>query len=380
MVRPFAHLCLLFAVAQLNAQLLTTQVLSTTAHPFGVMFSSDGQYVFCGVRPAGSGHASVDVYHRRGNSFEHWATQVLPSSNVEGIVLIPGTDLVAFGLAEVGIGVAPLAEVQRGNAKIALTPVESGGVAGLLTMSSDGSRVFVGDEYGEGGTVRAFAVKRTDRGSVEFEQVGKTQTPRANAGIAISPDGKHVFATGEILESGIPPELPGHGVPTLEHGDCTQERNGRTNPNGALYTIDAGNEAIVSRINAGCSPTRVIVSLDGRFVYMTARGDNRVLVFDANALVKDPQHAFVRSLDTGGASPVGLALFDGDSKLMVANSNRFGAESGNVTILDLKGPDAKVLQTIKTGLFPRNIASSPDGKVLAVSVAGSDQLMILHLQ
>ena len=128
-------------------------------------------------------------------------------------------------------------------------------------------------------------------------------------------------------------------------------------------------------------PSAKTVSSDGRTLYVSARGDDNILVFDAAALEHDPAHAYLRSFTTNGLAPVGLALFDHDSKMLVANSYEFAGMPGNATVIDLTDPaKPKFLQTIKTGLFPHDITVSPDGRSLLLTVFLEDQVMLLTMK
>jgi DNA-binding beta-propeller fold protein YncE len=165
-------------------------------------------------------------------------------------------------------------------------------------------------------------------------------------------------------------------------------------PNGVLYVIDAAKaEALTATmtpkeirqtamrkiVDAGCSPVREEVSADGATVYVTARGDDKVLVFDAKQLESDAEHALVRAIPTGGEAPVGLKLFGEGRMLLVANSNRFAGGPGNATVFDLSDPARPTLrQTIRTGEFPRNITASADGRTLYLTIFSGDELMVLR--
>jgi DNA-binding beta-propeller fold protein YncE len=198
-----------------------------------------------------------------------------------------------------------------------------------------------------------------------------------------------VYVVGEIVPADVAARFPGHGVPELERSRCVQG-GANVESNGVLYTVDVAKAealpegasgadartATVSREDAGCSPVREAVTTDGALVYVTARGDNKVLVFDTKKLESDPQHAFVRAIATGGEAPVGLKLFDDDKLLLVANSNRFSGGNGNATVINLE--KGAVVQKISTGEFPRNITASPDGKTLYMTIFNSNQLMVLH--
>lgn len=86
-------------------------------------------------------------------------------------------------------------------------------------------------------------------------------------------------------------------------------------------------------------------------------------------------------LPRSGLLAVGLALFDHDRKLLVANSNRFTNGPGSATVIDLADPaKPTILQTIKTGQFPRNITASPDGKTLLLTVYTGNELMLLTMR
>jgi len=142
---------------------------------------------------------------------------------------------------------------------------------------------------------------------------------------------------------------------------------------------DAQRAAVTAIVDAGCSPVREVVSADGGMVYVTARGDDRVLVFDTKKLESDPAAAFVRAIPSGGEAPVGLMLFDGGKALLVANSNRFAGGAGNATVIDLSDASKPMLrQTIKTGEFPRNITASADGKTMYLTIFSGDELMVLR--
>ena len=128
-------------------------------------------------------------------------------------------------------------------------------------------------------------------------------------------------------------------------------------------------------------PSARAISSDGRTLYVSARDDDNILVFDTAALEHDPAHAYLRSFTTNGLTPVGLALFDHDSKILVANSYEFAGMPGNATVVDLSNPaKPKFLQTIKTGLFPHDITVSPDGRSLLLTVFLEDQVMLLTMK
>ena len=176
--------------------------------------------------------------------------------------------------------------------------------------------------------------------------------------------------------------------PTLTGQRCYGQYKAGQAPvwNGLLTIIDVqkaiaglGQAAIIKTIAAGCSPVRVVESSNGKTIWLTARGDNAVLAFDvATLLSNNPNNALLGKAYSGGSAPVGLALFNNDQLLAVANSNRFTPNNTpndpnitNVAVLDVRNPaTASVVNTVSTsGLnaFPRNITVGADGTTLYVT-------------
>jgi DNA-binding beta-propeller fold protein YncE len=392
-MRVAAVFCVLMTVGA-SAQMLQSRSYATTGHPTEALATPDGQFVLVTVDRGGGGESSsgIDVFHDTGKKLERIAFQALGSDNAQGIVLIPHTRMLAVGMSNKGLAFLPLDDALHGKAKLQMLPQGEQSGSGYLAVTPDGEYLFVANEYGDGGNLGVVALHRDEAGNVHPETLAHIATGRATPGVAISPDGSRIYTVGEVTRPEVAARLPGHGVAELERGDCVQGRPDRPMPNGLLYAIEVEkatklSEAanltdrrgvIVGMVNAGCSPVREAVSADGTTVYVTARGENRVLVFNAKVLETDPAHAFLRAIPTGGEAPVGLRLFHGDKALLVANSNRFARGPGNVAVIDLADPMKPVLrQTIQTGEFPRNITASADGERLFLTVFLGDELMVL---
>ncbi len=385
-----AAIGLLFAVAMgAVAQTLETKTYGTTGHPTEAVASPDGQYVLVTVNRTGG--CGLDVFRNEDGKLNRVAFQPLGAEGAQGILLIPETRMLAVGVSNAGVAFLSLDEAITGKAKAQVLPQGEKSGSGYLAVTPDGQFLFVANEYGDGGNIGVIALHR-DGGAIHPETVGHIPAPRTTPGVAISPDGSRLYTEGEVTAPEIAQKLPGHGVKELERDGCVQGAPGRSMPNGVLYAIDVAaaraltaaskveeaRKTVVGIEDAGCSPVREVVSADGSMVYVTARGDNRVLVFDAKAMERDRSHAFLRAIDSGGAAPVGLKLFDGGKALLVANSNRFAGGPGNAAVFDLSDPTKPVLrQTIKTGAFPRNITSSADGATLYLTIFSGDELMVL---
>lgn len=144
-------------------------------------------------------------------------------------------------------------------------------------------------------------------------------------GVAVSPDGRLLYATSQ----GAGPAGPGP-QPTYAPDE------------GTLAVLDVAKAesdpptAGLSTVRAGCNPVRVIVSADGTTLWVTARATNGVLAFSAARARRDAQHALLARLPVGQA-PVGMVLFRHGTRLLVANQNRFSAPGA--------APDLSVVDT-----------------------------------
>jgi DNA-binding beta-propeller fold protein YncE len=376
-------------------QVLEAHTINTEGHPTQAIWTPDGQYILVTVTvddPFGTG---IEVFHLEGAKLKRVAYEPLGDEPAQGILLIPNTRTLAVALSNAGVVFLSLDATLQGNADPHVLKQGDRSGSTYLAATPDGNTLFVTNEYLHGGSVGVIALRHGPKGQLVPEAIAQLPTPVSTPGIALSPDGKRLYAVDEFLAKNLPDRLPGHDTPELRHTDCVDAPGSPSNPNGGLFVIDATKaaapptdfspqherDATLQLFNAGCAPQRVAVSSDNRTVYVTARGDDAVLVFDAAALEHDPTHAFLRSIPTGGIAPVGLALFDHDRKLLVANSNRFSVGPGNATIIDLSNPaDSKVVQTIKTGDLPRNVTTSADGRSLVLTVYGSEELMILTMK
>ena len=199
------------------------------------------------------------------------------------------------------------------------------------------------------------------RGFGPADYVGSIPLELAPVGITVSPDGRWLYATSEIAARGT-----GAARPIAAPGGALSE--------GTLTVIDLRRAetdpaaSVVATVDAGCQPVRVTTAADGTQVWVTARASDDLLCFAAARLVSDPKRALVAAVRVGEA-PVGLAAVRGSSLVVVADSNRFGA-NGATSDLDVVNVAAAlagrpaVVGHIRAGLFPRDMTLAPDGTLL----------------
>ncbi len=238
----------------------------------------------------------------------------------------------------------------------------SGGGGIEVAVSPDGRFAFVSLE--SSGDIAVFdlqAALADNFASSHF--VGTIPLGSAPVGMAISSDGKYLYATSE-----------GAG-PRVSQGTLAVI---------SLATAEADPGASVrSVVTAGCGAVRVVTSDDGSVVWVTARESDQLLGFSAGRLVSDPKHALSCHVEVGEA-PVGEAVVDDGKLIVVANSNRFSMTSAraSLSVVDTAAALAgkpSVVGQIPAGQFPRQFTLEPNGKTLLVTNYASSQLEAVNV-
>jgi 6-phosphogluconolactonase (cycloisomerase 2 family) len=213
-------------------------------------------------------------------------------------------------------------------------------------------------------------------GSVDVFRIGRQAVPAQVRQLvpAGQPLGETLTRSGRYLLAAD--DGSGAGVISVSRAERGQQ--------GTLTVInldraetDPGASVAVT-VTAGCSPVRVATSADGRVVWVTARGSDRLLAFSAARLRTDPAHALIASVEVGEA-PVGLALVDRGQRIVAADSNRFGTAGAASSLAVISVPRAlagqpALLGYLRTGGFPREMALEPSGRILLVTDFSSQQL------
>jgi DNA-binding beta-propeller fold protein YncE/tRNA A-37 threonylcarbamoyl transferase component Bud32 len=184
-------------------------------------------------------------------------------------------------------------------------------------------------------------------------------------GMAASPDGRYLYVVSGLAGTALQ-----SGMGTLAIVDM---RKAETSPGSSVVKVD----------NAGCGPARVLASPDGKYVWVTSGGGNTLEAFSAPKLLSDSGHALVAKVAVGQI-PLGLALVNNGTRMVVADSNRdsVGTSGADLMVIDvdkaLAGKPALV-GTIKSGVAPRQFALEPNGKTLLVTNTGSGQLEAVNV-
>jgi DNA-binding beta-propeller fold protein YncE len=325
-----------------------TATVAVHGSPFGVATAAAGQWAFAVV------NNDIDVL-RTGRSLAPTLVRKIPIPGyAEGLTVSPNG---RYLLAAVGSGavVIDVARAERGVAGAVLGTLSAPGGNGAAgsaieaAVSPDGQFAFVTLEYADKAAV--FNLGQALRGGFgKSRYVGSIPLGVADVGLAVSPNGRWLYATSEVKADG---KLNSPGTLTV-----INLRRAETKPA----------SSVVATVDAGCQPVRVITSAGGSEVWVTARASDDLLCFSAARLISDPKRALVAIVRVGEA-PVGLAAVRGGSLIVVADSNRFGAKgaSANLEVVNvaaaLSGRPA-VVGHIASGLFPREMTLLRNGTLL----------------
>jgi DNA-binding beta-propeller fold protein YncE len=141
--------------------------------------------------------------------------------------------------------------------------------------------------------------------------------------------------------------------------------------------------AVTATVPAGCGPARLLVSADGRVLWVTAQGSDALLGFSTAKLHDDPAHALIAKVNVGEA-PLGLALTTGGSRMIVVDSDQDNAQglASSLAVVSmaraLSGKPA-VLGYIPTGHLPREVAVEAGGLTALVTVTNSGRVQAVNL-
>ena len=375
------------------------ETVPTAGNPFDALITPAGDVlVSVTANPLAGTKAGIEVFAPTAHGLVSRCLNPLAASlraAPAGLTALPDESAVAAALGYPGIGFYSLSDLETcaGAPLIVAQGSKPGDSVGTFASAytSTGDYAFVDNEYGVvpgsslSGSVSVLRLTRDRNGLVTAaDPLSVLQTGGdAITDVELSLDGRRLYVISEVKATGI--FAAGADNPILGHGDCVQQVGSAPQTYGLLSVFDVDailgereGSALLATVAAGCSPVRVVETRDQRTLWVTARGDNRLLAFDTHALEETPANALVSYLDSGGAAPVGLELFDHDRYLAVANSNRFGGGTANAVIVNVADRSAPKLEsTIATGLFPRQIRVGHDDSTLYLTNYNSLTLQVI---
>lgn len=355
----------------------TTNALTNIAlpgHPFASIVTKNGQWLFVSLNAASPATSSgIAVLHKNGQQF-HLTRVVSLTSAAFGMALTTDNTvlLVADGN---GVTFVSVSQIENGGQNAILGTVQEEGYPGTIEVivSRDGHYAFATEEYNA--SVSVIDLQRIQANHFTFGTIaGHIPVDFAPVGMAISPDNRYLYVTSEVSKEVAKQPLFNpilqQAVGTLSVVDIAKAESNPTH-------------AVIARVPAGCNPGRVVLSSKGNIAWVTARAGNMLLAFNTSRLLTDPRHALLVSLPVG-PEPVGVALLNNDSVIAVANSNRFAPDQTPQTVMLLDTQKAlagqpALLKTIRAGIFPRELSTTPDGQTLFVTNYNSNTLTIINV-
>jgi len=243
--------------------------------PFGVLVSPDGRRAFVSstgqqlqVMDAGSG----PVLSPAGTLLAPGAHLAGETLTRDGRYLLAASDSGAVVFSTVRAGQASpramLGSLQRpaGNGRQAGGPLGDGAIE--VAVPGGDRLAFVSLE--DTAQIAVFNLQRAlAHGFGPADYLGSIPAGLAPVGLAVSPDGRWLYATSEVACGGARGGLGSLSVISVPRA--------ATDPA----------HAVVSTVAAGCQPVRVITSASGQVVWVTARGSNALLGFSAGRLRTD---------------------------------------------------------------------------------------------
>jgi serine/threonine protein kinase len=331
--------------------------------PFAVSQSRDGQYTFVTV------HNGIAVLRNTG-ALVPTLLRVIHITGADKGLFVTHDD--RYLLAAVGNGavVIDVAQAEQGFTH----PVRGALVSPSINARGNGAvgvRTSPDDAYAfvtmQNTTKMAvFSLGRAlSQGFSKSDFKGFVPLNQQPVGITASPDGQWLYVTSFQRQA----------TPQPSEGTLSVVNMGQAEASPA--------KSVVSTVNAGCSPARVVTSSDGTTVWVTARDSNAVLAFSAAMLRSNPSHALIAHVRVG-AGPIGLTLAVGGKRLVIADSNqasRTGAD-GDLAVIDtsaaLAGKPA-LLGFLPAAGEPRQVTLAAHGSTLLVTNQVTGQLQAVKV-
>jgi DNA-binding beta-propeller fold protein YncE len=385
---------LLVFTSNVSAQKPPSYDISLPGHPFNVVVSPDGQWIFVSLNDGGQG--KIAVLQNQGGKIQIVHTNLL-SSTPAGLVLTHDGDILIAAAGE-SVVFFDTHRLETGASDAAFQWLSDGPKAGsiFVNVTADDQTLFVSDERIQAITVVDLAkIRSLGRDSAanlkQFNAdggpanaiIGKIPVGIAPVALTFSKDERWLFTTSEVA----PPAWNWPGVLEREGGQPGHAKV----PEGAVILVDVARaktdpkDSVVARVPADGSPVRAALSPDGNRLLVTARNSNAVLAFNTAELITNADNAKPIKIPVG-ANPVPIILINNGKLALVGNSNRFSANAQNrstLTVLDtslIGTPNNPRLGEIACGAFPRAFHLSPDGQTLFLTNFRSDTLQVIDVR
>ncbi len=334
--------------------------------PFGIVSSQDGKFVFA-VTPTtlqvfdkGAGTSLTPKFSYTIAAIGREAAGATITHDGKYLLVAAGSGMTVLSISSAETGAAPIVGTLT-------DPNISGkGQAVNVVVGKQGKFAFVTMKSGD--VVAVFNLRKAiSTGAFDSSDfVGAVRIGSNPLGMAISPDNHWLYVTSNAANDQQGTQQGLISVLNVQKAEV--------NPA----------QSVVAHVQAGCQPSRVITSADGKTVWVTARGSNAVLGFSASELQSSgSRHPLVAKVPVG-QTPIGLALVNDGSRMVVADTdvNHTSRLADNLAVLNVQAALAgkpALLGFIQSGDLPREFGIVPGGRELLVSDNGSAQIQVVDL-
>ena len=132
----------------------------------------------------------------------------------------------------------------------------------------------------------------------------------------------------------------------------------------AVAVVDLKVKTVTARWRAGQHPCEMVLSRDGKYLFVANANDNTVSVLDTRTgRASETLWATLFPNSPRGATPNSLALSPDGKMLFVANAN-----INAIAVFDVSAPGhGRSLGFIPSGWYPRSVRVTPDGRELLIA-------------
>lgn len=360
-----------------------------------------GPWLLSGVISASMAAATIEVHAQEAppRLSQSRREVVWPGMKNTGHVLLPnGWKLLPAG-RQIPLGDFPVTMAQHpteavlailhagyGDHEIVTLDLASNKVIGRVTVpetygglvwSPDGSRLFVGGGFDE--VVHRFEYQNgylSDRRNFSCKS-NPTAPQGCIAGLALSADGKQLWVANAfgsnvvVLDAELGRllhqiEFEAESYPYMVVLDPLRKRAYVSLWGGsAVAVVDLPGMARVASVPTGPHPNEMLMSLDGRYLFVANANHNTVTVHDLEQDGKGVSTigTAIDPAAPAGCTPNALALTPDGSVLFVAN-----ADTNDVAAVNVKDPtQATPLGFIPTGWYPTCVRVSRDGRTIWIA-------------
>ena len=232
-----------------------------------------------------------------------------------------------------------------------------------IAVTPDDKYAFVALQFAD--QVGVFNLAEAVQTHFSSAYVGSLNVGTQPVSVAVSPDGKTLYATNFVQNF---PVVPGQ-LTVLDVKKATTKGDQKS--------------AVISHVPAGCNPARIAITSDGERVWVTTRQSNEVLGYSADLLRTDPAKA-LNARVLVGQTPIGIVAIGDGSRLVVADNDgkHTSNRAHNLAVINTNSALSRksaVLGYILSGESPREMTVSPDGKFLYIACRDSAQVQVVNL-